>query len=58
MTGPGTTQPSSRSPLYRIGKGIASADADYVLRWLKQTKAPQNIIALQERVLKSIGDRR
>lgn len=34
----------------RIPDVVLAADAEYVLRWLRQIEAPENIIALQERV--------
>src|SRR4029077_17260016 len=34
---------------------IAQIDASYVLDWLRQTDAPQNIIALQERICEALG---
>lgn len=30
-------------------------DASYVLDWLKQTDAPENIVALQEKVVEAAG---
>jgi predicted phage gp36 major capsid-like protein len=30
-------------------------DASYVLDWLKQTGAPENIVALQEKVVEAAG---
>jgi hypothetical protein len=30
-------------------------DASYVLDWLRQTDAPENIVALQERVVAALG---
>ena len=34
---------------------VEQADASYVLDWLRQTEAPSNIIALQERVVAALG---
>lgn len=34
---------------------VAKADADYVLRWLLQTNAPDNILGLQARVLETLS---
>jgi hypothetical protein len=45
MTDPHTTIPSE----------VALADATYVLGWLRQSNAPENIIGLQERALAALA---
>ena len=34
---------------------VARDDVDYVLRWLRQTGAPENIVGLQLRALETLG---
>lgn len=34
---------------------VAQIDASYVLDWLRQTDAPPDILALQERVCEALG---
>jgi hypothetical protein len=34
---------------------VSRADASYVLDWLRQTKAPANIVALQEQAVDALG---
>jgi len=44
-------------PVFKPNGSLCDArdDADYVLRWLRQSGAPENIVRLQLRALESLG---
>ena len=52
-SGPTTGCPKCRESFERFA--TARDDVDYVLRWLRQTNAPENIVGLQLRALETLG---
>lgn len=45
----------NRKPNSASTGNVARADAEFVLRWLKQMGSPENIIGLQERIVSTLS---